>query len=43
MAIEHFHVPHDQITTAAAMGAIIVLAATIIFLMITLIRNVGAY
>jgi hypothetical protein len=43
MAIEHYHVPRDQRTTAAAMGAIIVLAAIVIFMMITLMRNVGAY
>jgi hypothetical protein len=43
MAIEQFHVPHDHRTTVTAMGAIVVLAAIIIFLMITLMRNVGAY
>ena len=43
MAIDHFHVPHDTRTSVAAMGAIVVIAAIMIFLMISLIRNVGAY
>jgi hypothetical protein len=43
MAIDQYHVPHDHRMTAAAMGAIIVLAAIVIFMMITLMRNVGAY
>ena len=43
MAIDRVHVPHDHRTAAAATGAIVVLAAIIIFLMITLMRNVGAY
>ncbi|HWE26988.1 MAG TPA: hypothetical protein VHB97_03255 [Polyangia bacterium] len=43
MATDRLHVPHDHRTAAAATGAIVVLAAIIIFLMITLMRNVGAY
>ncbi len=43
MAIDRVHVPHDRRTAAVATGAIVVLAAIIIFLMITLMRNVGAY
>jgi hypothetical protein len=43
MATEHMRVPHDQRTTMAAVGAIIVIAAILIFLMISLVRNVGAY
>jgi hypothetical protein len=43
MAIDHYHVPHDHRTTMTAMSAVIVLAAIVIFLMITLMRNVGAY
>ncbi|MGZ3441041.1 MAG: hypothetical protein ACXVDD_16070 [Polyangia bacterium] len=43
MAVNHYHLPHDHRTTVTAMGAIVVLAAIIIFLMITLMRNVGAY
>ena len=43
MAIDRLHVPHDHRTTVAAMGAIIVLAAIVIFMMMTLMRNVGAY
>ena len=43
MAIDRVHVPHDRRTAVAATGAIVVLAALIIFLMLTLMRNVGAY
>jgi hypothetical protein len=43
MATDRLHVPHDHRMTAAAMGALIVLAALVIFLMLSLIRNVGAY
>src|SRR4051794_19767512 len=43
MAIDRMHVPHDTRTTVAAMGAIIVIAAILIFLMMSLVRNVGAY
>jgi hypothetical protein len=43
MAMDRIHVPHDTRTTVAAMGAIIVIAAILIFLMMALVRNVGAY
>ncbi|MDB4964648.1 MAG: hypothetical protein JWN44_337 [Myxococcales bacterium] len=43
MATDHLHIPHDTKTSIAAMAAIIVIAAIMIFLMISLVRNVGAY
>ena len=43
MASDRLHVPHDQRTTVAAMAAVIVIAAILVFLMLSLIRNVGAY
>lgn len=43
MATERLHVPHDTRTTVAAMAAIIIIAAILIFLMMALVRNVGAY
>ena len=43
MATDRLHVPHDTRTTVAAMGAIIVIAAILIFLMMALVHNVGAY
>lgn len=43
MAIDQMHVPHDQRTTVAAMAAVIVIAAILVFLMMALVRNVGAY
>jgi hypothetical protein len=43
MAIHRSQVPYDTRTTIAAMGAIIVIAAILIFLMMSLVRNVGAY
>jgi hypothetical protein len=43
MATHDLHLPHDRRMTVAALGAIVALAAIIIFLMLMLIRNVGAY
>ena len=43
MATDRLHVPHDHRMTLAAMAALITLAALVIFLMLSLIRNVGAY
>ncbi len=43
MATERLHVPHDTRTTVAAMAAIVIIAAILIFLMMALVRNVGAY
>jgi hypothetical protein len=43
MAMQQMRIPHDQRTTVAAMAAVIVIAAILVFLMLTLVRNVGAY
>ena len=43
MASERFSLPHDQRTTVAAMAAVIVIAAILVFLMMALVKNVGAY
>jgi hypothetical protein len=43
MATHDLQLPHDRRTTVAALGAIVVLGAIMIFLMLMLIRNLGAY
>ncbi len=43
MAMQRLGLPRDQRATMAAMGALVVVAAIIIFLMIALVHNVGAY
>ena len=43
MATDNMRVPHDQRTTVAAMAAVVVIAAILVFLMLALVRNVGAY
>jgi hypothetical protein len=43
MATEHLRLPHDSRVALAAMGAILVIAALVMFVIFALMRNVGAY
>jgi hypothetical protein len=43
MPMDQIRLPHDQRTTVIAMAMVIAVAALLIFLMMTLVQNVGAY